>query len=36
MVTMYVTYDGDAGTKFDRGHWINWDWDYPGFDTANA
>ncbi len=20
---MYVTYAGDAGTKFDRGHWIN-------------
>ena len=23
MVTMYVTYAGDAGTRFDREHWIN-------------
>lgn len=23
MITMYVTYAGDAGTKFDRDHWIN-------------
>ena len=23
MVTMYVTYAGHAGTKFDRDHWIN-------------
>ncbi len=22
MITMYVTYAGDAGTRFDRGHWI--------------
>ena len=22
MITMYVTYAGDAGTKFDRVHWI--------------
>ena len=23
MITMYVTYAGDAGTRFDRGHWID-------------
>ena len=23
MITMYVTYAGDANTKFDRNHWIN-------------
>ncbi len=23
MITMYVTYAGDADTKFDREHWIN-------------
>lgn len=23
MITMYVTYDGNADTKFDRDHWIN-------------
>ena len=23
MIIMYVTYAGDAGTKFDRDHWIN-------------
>ena len=23
MITMYVTYAGDAGTRFDREHWIN-------------
>ena len=23
MITMYVTYAGDADTKFDRDHWIN-------------
>ena len=23
MVTMYVTYAGDAHTRFDRDHWIN-------------
>ena len=23
MVTMYVTYGGDADTRFDRDHWIN-------------
>ena len=23
MITMYVTYDGNAGTPFDRDHWIH-------------
>ena len=23
MITMYVAYAGDAGTRFDRDHWIN-------------
>ena len=23
MITMYVTYAGNAGTQFDRDHWIN-------------
>ena len=23
MITMYVTYAGDAGTKFNRDHWMN-------------
>ena len=23
MITLYVTYAGDADTLFDRGHWIN-------------
>ena len=23
MITLYVTYPGDAGTRFDRDHWLN-------------